>query len=340
MIKSSKLLKLTLSKNKNLFWGVIISLIIHLFLLTKPLFKLPVLDKGKQTFNVSLVNQQAIQESTSGANVKRLQNTVIKMPNHKPARIKPEAAVNHTAIPETTLLPLETNKSVEFTDAAIIALNHLPQPYHYIETDFEIYLDNTANAATTKIVFIINENNTYSLTSITQTNRLASLYLDSLIQKSEIVSQGIVFENGLRPNNYSYLYGNNIRNANFAWSDGLLEMNSEQGKKTETILVGTQDFLSYMYQFMFISPLKNTQITMTNGENLHTYHYSSQGEETITTKLGELNTIHMIESENDVEKTELWLAIDYQYVPVKIRKTEKNGSLIEQIASKISTVPP
>ncbi len=340
MIKKFKSLKLTLSRNKTLFWGVIISLLIHFFLLSKPIFKLPVLDKGKQIFNVSLVNQLATQESTIATDINSLQSSVIKIP--KPTHIKPEATVNHTATPETTLLlPIDSNKSVEVTDATIIALNHLSKPYHYIETDFEIYRGNTVNAATTSIVFIMNENNTYTLTSITQANSLASLYLDSSIQKSEIVSQGIVLENGLRPNNYSYLYGNNnIRNANFAWSDGLLEMNSEQGKKTETILVGTQDFLSYMYQFMFISPLKNTQITMTNGEKLHTYDYSSQGEETITTKLGELNTIHMVGSEDDVEKTELWLAIDYQYVPVKIRKTEKDGSLIEQIASKISTVPP
>lgn len=356
MIKKFILLKLALSKNKTLFWCVIISLLIHFFLLTKPLFKLSALDKGKQTFNVSLMSQQEIQKTSSAANIKALQDAVTNIPH---APIKPRAAINkiinlpdskkkrgmpsinRTTTPETSLLPIDTNTSVESTNAAIIALDHLPQPYHYIETDFEIYRDNNANPATTKIVFIINGDNTYTITSTTQTNGLASLYLDSLIEKSEIVSQGVVIESGLRPNYYTYLYGsNNTQNANFAWSDGIIEMSSEQGKKTESILVGTQDFLSYMYQFMFTPPLKNTQVTMANGENLHTYHYISQGEEKITTKLGELDTIHLLGSEGDVEKTELWLAINYQYVPVKIRKTEKNGSLIEQIASNISTVPP
>ena len=338
MIKNFKLLKLTLSRNKTLFWGVIISLLIHFFLLSKPLFKLPVLDKGKQTFNVSLVNQLTTQESAIATNIKPLQSSVIKIP--KPARIKPEAAANHTATPETTLLPIESNKSVGFTDAAIIALNHLPQPYHYIETDFEIYRDNTVNASTTSIVFIIDENNTYTLTSITQTNSLASLYLDSLIQKSEIVSQGVVLENGLRPNSYSYLYGsNNMRNANFAWSDGLLEMNSEQGKKAEPILVGTQDFLSYMYQFMFSPPLEDTEITMANADKQTTYTYSLQGEEEISTKLGKLNTLHLLISDGE-EKTELWLGIDYQYLPVKIRETKKNGSVTDEVVTNIYTSLP
>jgi hypothetical protein len=40
------------------------------------------------------------------------------------------------------------------------------------------------------------------------------------------------------------------------------------------------------------------------------------------------------------EKTELWLAIDYQYVPVKIRKIEKNGDVVEMVATRINSNRP
>ena len=40
------------------------------------------------------------------------------------------------------------------------------------------------------------------------------------------------------------------------------------------------------------------------------------------------------------DKTELWLAIDYQYVPVKIRKIEKNGDVVEMVATRINLNRP
>ena len=71
------------------------------------------------------------------------------------------------------------------------------------------------------------------------------------------------------------------------------------------------------------------------------YNYSFSGEENIVTPLGEIKTIHIFhESEDSDEKTELWLALDYQYVPVKIRKTEKNGKVYELVANRINTSRP
>ena len=57
--------------------------------------------------------------------------------------------------------------------------------------------------------------------------------------------------------------------------------------------------------------------------------------------LGELKTIHILHSgSNEEEKTELWLAIDYQYVPVKIRKIDSNGKVVEMQATRITTTRP
>jgi hypothetical protein len=104
---------------------------------------------------------------------------------------------------------------------------------------------------------------------------------------------------------------------------------------------GTQDLLSFMYQFMFVAPLQNMQISVTNGKKLGIYDYSFEGEEMVQTRIGNLNTFHILRrsAEGD-DKTELWLALDYQHVPVKIRKTEKEGKVYELLITSLKTEKP
>lgn len=236
--------------------------------------------------------------------------------------------------------PIQSSESSESIEVANIAKKPAPQPYKQVETEFEVRSNkDTSAAGSARIMFRIDKNRTYMLTSVTQAKDLASLFLDTLTQ----ISEGVVTDKGLLPSYYSYQYANDLsktQSARFAWSDGMLIMRSAKAEKTVILSTGTQDSLSFMYQFMFTPPLESMEITMTNGEKLRTYSYNFQGEEQITTKLGELNTIHLHKSGDDEEKTELWLGIDYQYLPVKIRKTAKDGSFIEQTATSIYTISP
>ncbi len=350
-------LKLVFSKNRTLTLALVASLLVHILLLNKFVLTLPNLNEGRQAVEMRLVNVQAMQKATPVPTFKADKEPVAitqELPQSESKKMTNEignitdgtktqdvpTGIGPIASPEVPVVPNETIKSIEPAEVTNIEIKPLPQPYHNVETIFEVYRDNHDSVAgSARVVFNISENNTYILSSVTEANGLASLFLGALVQKSE----GVVLENGLRPNYYTYLYGNDdkkMQSANFAWSDGIIEMNSEKGKKTEALVAGTQDFLSFMYQFMFIPPLENTEIAMSNGKKLRTYSYSFQGEDKITSKLGELNTIHLLKSGDDDEKTELWLAIDYQYLPVKIRKTESDGSYIEQIATKISVSLP
>jgi hypothetical protein len=117
-------------------------------------------------------------------------------------------------------------------------------------------------------------------------------------------------------------------------------LRTEKSEKTEKLETGTQDLLSFMYQFMFTPPLASNAINITNGKTLRDYNYRFVGEEIIYSKFGALNAIHLIKtSANNEEKTELWLATDYKNLPIKIRKTEKNGSVIEQVITSINSTP-
>jgi hypothetical protein len=48
--------------------------------------------------------------------------------------------------------------------------------------------------------------------------------------------------------------------------------------------------------------------------------------------------MHIAKSSGDNdEKTELWLAVDYRFIPVKILKLAKDGSGYELLATRINT---
>ncbi|MDO9364795.1 MAG: DUF3108 domain-containing protein [Methylotenera sp.] len=352
-------LKLYYSHNKVLLLAVIVSLVMHAALVTKFSLTLPAQLDNQQTLTMRLVKLQPVQKF-SPAPIKEK----IPKPEAPPtAPTKPIAAapqMEPTMAPsddidisvDTSIAQAEDSSTQEVspditdtdsmptTEPSDAAEQPQPQAYKYVDTLFEVRRGSDATAAgEARIIFSMTADNTYRLTSLTEAKGLASLIFGKLRQ----VSEGVVTDAGLVPHYYLYQYGNDekkMQHADLLWSDGVLEMFSAKGRKTEKLSSGTQDFLSFMYQFMFTPPLEINTITMTNGKKLRTYTYSFQGEELIQTKFAILNAIHLLKQGDEEEKTELWLATDYQYLPIKIRKTEKNGSVIEQTAIKISTMAP
>ena len=213
--------------------------------------------------------------------------------------------------------------------------------YAFVETDFAVYTEiGGSPQGKAKFTYSLADNNEYELKSVIKPTGLAALIISDLLQ----ASVGTLTKNGLQPTNYLYQYGNNIDKtyiANFDWLAKKVSLTTSKGNKTENITEGAQDLLSFMYQFMYVAPLQKMQISIATGKKLASYDYSFEGEEMITTALGAIKTMHIVHSgQNSDEKTELWLALDYQYVPVKIRKTEKNGKLYELIATAINTTRP
>lgn len=363
-------------QHKPIFFFTLISLISHLLFLSEFSLSLPDMNEGQQSIEMRLVQltKKPAQAQTNitapEPEIKHESVQLTETPQDTPEppinqRVEPsiiedsptsnvqeEAPItqqeSQTEVTETnslttasetasdSLLGSDTTSSASSNEAS---QKPSQQGYKYVESEFDVIRGNDKSAAgTAKIIFSTQENKTYNIQSITEANGLASLIFGKLLQTSE----GTTSERGLRPNYYQYKYGDNkkTQTANFAWSDGIVEMNNAKGRKIEPLVDGTQDLLSFMYQFMFTPPLDTNEIIISNGKNLRTYSYIFQGEVLLKTKFGDLRTIHLQKSGDDDEKTELWLAIDYQNLPVKIRKTEKDGSSIEQIVVRISTVAP
>jgi len=364
-------LKLRISQNKSLFVAAFISLALHTLLLTGYPTSFPSDTKNLTTIHMRLVKVLPENKPTQ-LNKAETQRGSIKQPSPTPNKDQatPDSeALKSSQYSEDKLIsqstpdiPInrETSKEIIYTaekedllaeaisieNASIAEVNSstntdITHPYTYVYTEYEITSGNDMGIiGTTQITFNMNVRmNTYQLKSISEAKGLAAIFLSKLEQHSE----GEIDENGLKPTYYAYQYGNNPEKNQYAhllWSEGLIEMTSKKGKKSAPLPEGTQDFLSFMYQFMFTPPLNAMQITMTNGKYIRTYTYSFEGEESIATKLGELKTLHLLKSGDSQEKTEVWLALDYQNIPVKIRKTEKNGEVLEQTVTTISTTRP
>ncbi|WP_041359522.1 DUF3108 domain-containing protein [Methylotenera versatilis] len=377
MIKITKCFKLIFSKNKMLTLALVVSLLVHLLLLSKFVLTLPELNEGQHSIEVRLVNAQAMQKISSQSIQKSSQKSLVepaaaKLKSNKSvvkvlstindtpelsldtydetvtskiSTLTTEQVVNETAKAPSALEVLmseaknETSEMNKPTKTNNNAKKPAPQAYKYVETEFEVRHGNDpSDIGITRIVFNLDKNRTYILTRMTQTQSQTSLLSDTLAENSE----GIVTDKGLIPSFYSYQYGKdpkNSQNVRFAWSNRKLQMHSSKADKSEDLSTGTQDSLSYMYQFMFSPPLEDTEITMANGDKQTTYTYSLQGEEEISTKLGKLNTLHLLISDGE-EKTELWLGVDYQYLPVRVHTTEKNGSSVDQVVTSIYTSLP
>ena len=256
----------------------------------------------------------------------------IKPEEIKPVEIKPEPPPI-VATPENT----ELAESQPQDTGLVINEN----AYQYVETEFDVRtkIDGSAEG-TAKITYSLVESTQYQIRWLTEGSGIAALLFPDLLQTSE----GELTKTGLRPNQYSYQFGNKTeknRAASFDWQAKKVNLQTAKGTKIEDLPDGTQDLLSFMYQFMYVAPLQNMQLPIVNGKKLRVYDYSFEGEEQMNSALGELKTIHILHSgSNEEEKTELWLAIDYQYVPVKIRKIDSNGKVVEMQATRITTTRP
>lgn len=339
-----------------------LSLLLHLFLIGKFYFKLPDLNEGRHVIEARLVLSKPVEARSPVEAMPIIKQDVLPTPTPTPTPLPPEEAlVEDVLSPPETLAPAEvvatpqpaalppqsddvvTNIESEVVDNRIEEAGLIvnKDPYRYVETEFDVYTDkepllSSSSAGKAKMLFqILPNGEQYQIKSLIQANGLAALFMPDLLQTSD----GYLDRFGLQPVHYLYQFGdkkNKTFSADFDWESKKINLHSEKGDQKLALTEGTQDLLSFMYQFMFVAPLQNMQLNITNGKKIGVYDYSFEGEETLATKMGDIKTVHLLRTAAEGEKkTELWLALDYQYVPVKIRETEKEGKVYELLVTSL-----
>ncbi|MBA3696864.1 MAG: DUF3108 domain-containing protein [Methylotenera sp.] len=345
-----------LQESKGLLVAICISLFLHLFLLGQSHFVLPKLDNERSMIEARLVTPEPVAVQTMPNKVKEVNKPSLpkEVPLIKPqpeetiqeaTKAEPEK-IAATPLPDLAAAPaIEQQDVVDDIpqgDAGLIVNQH---PYKYVETEFDVRTDIDAKvksdpAGKAIIIYkVVKNGEGYELNSLIQAIGLAALVIPDLQQ----TSKGYLTDKGLRPTRYLYQFGDKkdkTYQADFDWETNKLTMHTSKGDKQTALVEGAQDLLSFMYQFMFVAPLQDMQLAITNGKKLDIYDYTFEGEEVINTKMGDIKTIHLLRASGDDEKDELWLALDYQYVPVKIRKTEKENKVYELLITSLKTEKP
>ena len=139
-------------------------------------------------------------------------------------------------------------------------------------------------------------------------------------------SQGAVVADGLRPQKFEDKRpGRDTQRAEF-----------DPTAKTATLL--RQDQLSFIWSFAFAPPRDVVTASVSDGKRVTSYTYQAAGRERVKTPAGEFDALKLVKrGDNPQDKvTEIWLAVDRQYLPVRILVIDKDGTRLDQVAVKIS----
>ena len=183
---------------------------------------------------------------------------------------------------------------------------------------------------------------TYHITSDTKAVGVFALLQNRSLK---LVSEGRVARNGLQPYRFEGQRNNeNSRQvtADFDWPGTQLTLRFDGKTETLALPAGTQDRLSVMYQFMFFSydQLKQLDVAMTNGRKLDRHHYTITPDVGLDTPLGRMTTLHIVKRRKpDDTATEIWLAPQHNFLPVKMLIVEHDGARYEQIITRLDLKP-
>ena len=175
----------------------------------------------------------------------------------------------------------------------------------------------------------------YRIKSVTK-----GLGVYALMGERKLTSTGAVTKQGLKPSHFELRQGNNDKKtliADFDWAKNKLTMQIKGELEVKPLSAGTQDLASYIYQFMFNPPAKDSvNVTLTTGKALHQYTYKVMARgKGIDAAKASFKTLHISnEAAANEDKKQLWLAEDQFYLPVRYQLTD-DGDEFVQILTKI-----
>lgn len=157
------------------------------------------------------------------------------------------------------------------------------------------------------------------------------------IQRS---SRGRVTPAGLQPVEFTdERTGRETARAHFDWAAMTLTMQFREGPETRPLPPDAQDRLSFMLAFAFLPENgRCTRFSVADGGGVSNYVFDWVGRERIKTPAGEFDAWKIVrrrDGPEDRRSTEIWLAADEGLLPVRVLVTEKDGSSIDQQATRI-----
>lgn len=179
----------------------------------------------------------------------------------------------------------------------------------------------------------------YKLGSVSETVGIVELFRS---QRHVYLSEGHFTTAGLRPEKFFMSRTRRGRTeaaqATFDWKGGMMKLGRVPDQRDAVLAPESQDIVSFMYQLALVPPRQGRmRLPVTNGSRFETYDLDVLEEERIETPLGVLRALPVKQVPRPgSESIEVWLAIDYRHLPVKIRFFDRDGKPVgEQIVNDI-----
>lgn len=183
----------------------------------------------------------------------------------------------------------------------------------------------------------------YTLSATTQTSGLAGLFYPITL---ELVSAGDFGPDGFVPNRFRTLKqgAETQENASFDWAQGRIQL--DRDGKYRPLAQGSQDLLSFPFQLAYRVRQLGADETafpmhVASGKRYDAFNFTVQGEESVDTRAGTFRTLHLKATapSNSADTTDVWLAIEHQWLAIKIRFTDRHGDSFEQVVDSLQIQP-
>jgi hypothetical protein len=150
-------------------------------------------------------------------------------------------------------------------------------------------------------------------------------------------SQGTGSAAGLKPLEFSdERTGRPTARATFDWQANTLTQQYRGGPRIEPMPERAHDRLAFLYDFVFgAPPAKEVAFHLVDGRGMSHQIFQINGRERLKTPAGEFDTVKMVRSK-DGDRTDVWLAADLSYLPVRVLIVDADGTRVEQIVTRIS----
>lgn len=335
--------------------AMLASLLVHLLLLAAPSWQLPADDTSDTVIQVRLAPLPKAFPKTAPKpkpRTKRIRSASTR-PHPAPPVSQPELAPPEPVIAVSESAPLASAEvvappetAIETTPEAVAEVTPgapAPTPLNSMPgkatLDYDMLLGaDGVRVGKTRYIWQVNAGR-YSLTSITEGTGLIKL-----VQPGKLVqiSLGRITAAGLAPDDYWIQRGkptpDKTTAAHFNYGLKIVTIGKMSEAASVPLLDNSQDVLSVTFQLAQIVPFNGEKLLhVTAGKQLKPYRVHVVGEEMLDTALGTLRTLHVARvKEGDEDPIDVWLASDYNYLPVKVRVNHSKYGVIEQVISAMT----
>jgi Protein of unknown function (DUF3108) len=222
----------------------------------------------------------------------------------------------------------------------LVAMPSYAAPPSRVQAQYDVFKSGLKVAVMNE-TFVRHQNH-YRIESVTKPYGLFALLKRETIR---VTSEGSITAQGLQPRVFDYQRKEDTdknAHADFDWQAAQVTLTDRNGTRSMPLPAGTQDRLSAMYQFMFLT-LDNAaelKFEMTNGSKVDDYRYLITPNRQVTVPLGSFRTLYLASSlRSNGGRTEIWLAGKFSNLPCKMVITEGNGDKLTQTLTHLNFVP-